>query len=84
MNPPIIIIENQIHEAWKNAVLKLSDNQWEIWNLIVQINNPFPINEDFYKSLTKFSKIEKIKSPKQVAYTIFPSSIESINNDNDG
>jgi len=74
MNIPIVISEKSFQVAWAKAVKELSLNKWEAWNVIVQIDNPELINNDFNILLNEFAKSKNFLPPKHVAHTIFPQS----------
>ena len=72
MNEPITIISDSFQSAWANAVIKLKENNWDFWNLVVQIQNIELINTEYHKRITEFAKSSGMILPNQVAYTIFP------------
>jgi len=77
MNRPIVICEDSFQIAWAQAVIKLHENHWEAWNVIVQIEHPKLFNKNFNKLLDYFVKKynkqnDNLMSPKHVAHTIFP------------
>jgi len=77
MNIPILINEISFQIAWAKAVKILSDNSWNMWNIIVQINNPELFDKGSDDLLTSFAKKNNIIIPKHVAHTIFPQSFYS-------
>lgn len=77
MNKPIVICEDSFQKAWAQAIVKLSKNHWEAWNVIVQINRPELYKKDINRLLECFvkkynTKEDKLIPPKHVAHTIFP------------
>ena len=72
MNEPITIISDSFQSAWADAVKKLKENNWDFWNLVVQIQNIEFINTEYHKRITEFAKSSGMILPNQVAYTIFP------------
>lgn len=72
MNEPILISSPSFQNAWAEAIIRLKENRWEIWNLVVQITNPPEIDEQYHKKITTFAKANALILPDQVAYTIIP------------
>ena len=72
MNSPTIVTAPSFQTAWANAILMLSESKWDLWNLVVQIENPELIEDTIHKSMCAFSKENGLIGPDQVAYTIFP------------
>jgi hypothetical protein len=72
MTTPFLVQENSFQKAWIKAVKHLSQNHWNSYNLVVQFLDPFCIDDDLHKKVEEFSKEIDIRSPKDVAYTIFP------------
>jgi thymidylate synthase len=72
MNTPIVICEMNFQEAWRKACIILSENNWELWDVIVEVQKPLNIDEDYNEVVTKFAKDHRLIKPKDVAYTIFP------------
>lgn len=72
MNVPIQIVAPNFQLAWANAISRLKENHWSVWNLVVQIENPCECDLDFHALLTSFAKQNNLITPKQVAFTIFP------------
>ncbi|MEL1135559.1 thymidylate synthase [Desulfitobacterium sp. THU1] len=73
MNPPQLIIEESFQTAWAKAIIALSKNRWELWNLVVQIKNPSMLNSTMHEEMRKFAlSHKKLIEPDKVAYTIFP------------
>lgn len=72
MNKPVLISSSNFQDAWAEAIIKLKENRWTIWNLVVQITNPLEINQQYHEEVTAFAKSQSLIPPNQVAYTIFP------------
>jgi len=77
MNKPIVICEDSFQRAWAQAIVSLYTNNWEAWNVIVQIENPELYNRNINKQLEDFVKRNKTNKnklipQKHVAHTIFP------------
>lgn len=72
MNKPIVICEESFQKAWSEVCHELSKNNWELWDVIVEIGNPLFINMNYDKLITEFAKEHNLIKPKDVAYTIFP------------
>lgn len=72
MNKPILISSSNFQSAWAEAIIKLKENRWTIWNLVVQIANPSEIYGQYHREVTKFAKENNLIPPDQVAYTIIP------------
>ena len=77
MNSPIVICEKSFQLTWAKAIIALSDNNWDAWNIIVQIDKPEYFYGNFHDLLENFSKKNKLISPKHVAHTIFPQTFYS-------
>lgn len=72
MNDPFVIKNSSFQQTWVNAVEHLSVNNWKYFNLIIQITDPCIFDITTHNSITQFSKMINIRTPKDVAYTIFP------------
>jgi len=72
MSLPILISSDSFQEAWLVATTKLSENHWEIWNIVTHIKNPLIFDGTFHQKMDVFSKGNNILNPKAVCYTIFP------------
>lgn len=72
MNHPHIIIADNFQKGWADAVIYLKSCGWDAWNLIVQIENSIKIKQTVDDKVTDFAKELRIKTPRQVVYTIFP------------
>ncbi|WP_313164658.1 hypothetical protein [Sedimentibacter sp.] len=83
MNRPIVICEDNFQEAWIKVCIELSKNKWELWDVVVEIENPLLFNMEYDKLVTGFSKMHQLIRPKDVAYTIFPYGFYEINRDSD-
>jgi len=74
MNKPIVICEDSFQRAWAQAFLELSANQWDAWNIVVQINQPELFNNEINTLFENFANNNNLISPKHVAHTIFPQT----------
>lgn len=83
MNKPIVICEENFQVAWRKACISLSENKWELWDIIVEIENPLLINLDYNEYVTQFAKEHNLIKPRDVAYTIFPYGIYELNRDSE-
>lgn len=74
MNTPIliVIVKESFQEAWIEIVTYLSENKWQIFNLMVNIQNPDLLEETLHQKFTNFARKNGLIKPKDVAYTIFP------------
>lgn len=72
MNNPVLIESETICEAWSQAIFSLVENKWELWDLIVRINNPICFDERLHNRLTEFARKHGLIEPTKVCYTIFP------------
>jgi thymidylate synthase len=72
MNKPIVICENSFQVAWAQAILALTDNHWDAWNIVVQIDHPELFDKYIHNLLENFAKRNNLISQKHVAHTIFP------------
>ena len=75
IDEPRIIAQSSFQMAWKEAVSSLSRNNWELYNLIVRINNPSMFDDDFHQKVKTFCHNNSLLYPKDVAYTIFPHGL---------
>jgi thymidylate synthase len=89
MNKPIVICEDSFQIAWAQAIIKLHLNNWEAWNVIVQIDSPTFFNKDINNQLEYFVERNKTHKnglipQKHVAHTIFPQRffIDGISREN--
>ena len=73
MNNPVLVIEEDFSRAWANAIVELSNNNWDAWNYVVTIHNPEIINDTAVSKLTEFAENKKLITPSKVQHTIFPS-----------
>jgi hypothetical protein len=64
--------------AWKEAMSALSRNQWEVYNLVVQIEDPCAFDEQFHQEVEQFCRLHGLLGPRHVAYTIFPRRLYRI------
>ena len=84
MNSPSLIISDSFQEAWAEAIIKLNEHKWEMYNLFVNIKNPNNINSVLNDNISRFLKNYTSFSAKDVAYTIFPHTLyEDYNNKDD-
>lgn len=72
MNTPVLIEEEGFQYAWKEALLALEEHGWSLRNLIVSIQNPQYLDNDFNELVNTFCSEYGILLPKHSAYTIFP------------
>lgn len=73
---PNLITEEGFQNAWIKASRQLSENKWELRNLIVYINNNVDLmNNQIHNRYTELCNKMGILSPKAVAYTIFPHGL---------
>ena len=72
MNSPITIAATNFQAAWAEAVQRLSENKWDLWNLVVQIDNPEIVDNAIHKTMRSYCQENGLIGPDQVAYTIFP------------
>jgi thymidylate synthase len=74
MNKPIVICEDSFQNAWAQAFLKLHTNQWNAWNIVVQIEHPEFFDIKINSLFEDFTNNNNLISPKHVAHTIFPQT----------
>lgn len=72
MNTPIIVNASDFQGAWAQAIIKLEENKWSVWNLVVQIKAPGLIDRAIHTQTEDFARLHGLIKPNQVAYTIFP------------
>jgi thymidylate synthase len=77
MNKPIMICEKSFQIAWARAIRELSNNGWDIWNVVVQIQQPELFDTSNNDLLEDFAKRNGLISQKHVANTIFPQTFFS-------
>ncbi len=75
INTPVSIIKPCFQTAWLEVVNLLSENRWELRNLIVHIENPTTFCQNFHQNISQFAKQNNLLGPKHVAYTIFPHNL---------
>lgn len=76
MNIPQIITEDSYQTAWARAIIALSQNHWEIWNMVVQIQDPSLQEATKHAQMCQFAyNHDNVIEPNKVAYTIFPFKI---------
>lgn len=81
INAPISFTKSCFQTAWLEVVKHLSENHWKLRNLVVQIENPTLLCNDFHNKVYDFTKQVAILGPKDVAYTIFPHNLYKRKND---
>lgn len=72
MKEPILIQADGFQEAWAKAVKTLSENHWELWDLVVRIESVNNWDAAYNLEYKHFAKSRSLLSPKDVAYTICP------------
>lgn len=72
-----MITSQSFQESWVEAVNRLSQNQWCLWNLIVHIIDPTLFAPSINHKLNIFADTNGFVRPKGVAYTIFPHKFYS-------
>lgn len=72
INPPTTVCGTSFQLAWKDALRTLSVNGWELYNLVVQIQQPAAFDASFHATVEQFAAANSLLGPKHVAYTIFP------------
>lgn len=74
MNTPLIISEDSFQKAWAKAIIALSQNNWELWDLIINIRNPVMFDQNIQEEMRQFAinHSDDMIEPNKVAYTIFP------------
>lgn len=83
MNKPIIICKEGFQNAWRDVCIRLKENKWELWDIIVEIENPLLINQEYHECVTEFAKEHNLVKPRDVAYTIFPYGIYELSRDSE-
>ena len=69
---PRTIVQSSFQLAWLEALRALSNNQWQLRNLVVHASDPSAFDDGFHKQVTEFCRRHQLLGPKHVAYTIFP------------
>ena len=75
------ILGESFHEAWLQAIKYLSASRWESRNLVVQISHPEAFHTEIHQKIEQYvndcnkRRKDKLLTPKQVAYTIFPHEL---------
>ena len=72
INPPVTIRRPSFQLAWLDALGQLSTSGWELYNLVVHIEQPAVLDGSFHAEIERFSAANSLLRPKDVAYTIFP------------
>ncbi|OGW17864.1 MAG: hypothetical protein A3G93_02125, partial [Nitrospinae bacterium RIFCSPLOWO2_12_FULL_45_22] len=68
-------VKESFQEAWTDVANFLCKSGWEIQNLIVRVQNPTLFDIKLNKKFIKFAVDNNLKTPKAVAYTIFPHKL---------
>jgi len=72
MNDPVTIDAIGFQNAWAQAINKLHDNDWALWDLVVRIKNPSYMDKNIHDVVESFAIANNRVPPNKVAYTIFP------------
>ena len=72
MQPPLVVVAPTIQSAYLRALAVLRDAGWQRFNLVVQVDDPEAFDEAEHLRLEALAAECGCKTPKQVAYTIFP------------
>lgn len=73
MNTPLLISEDSFQNAWAKAIIALSQNNWELWDMIINIRNPLILDQNIQEEMRQFAiNHSDMIEPNKVAYTIFP------------
>jgi len=75
MDLPHVIEAENIKIAYYNAIEFLSNNHWQYFNLIVQVEKPNAFNIENVEEFTEFYRSIGGLTPKVVASTIFPEGM---------
>jgi len=75
MNQPIVITDESYQVAWAKVIIELQKNQWDLWNLVVQIEDPTINDERVTGDLCEFAEINGLITPERVEHTIFPTRL---------
>lgn len=75
MTTPHLIEQKSFQTAWLSAVDHLSSVGWSTYNLIVSITQPSQLDAHLHADVGAFCTDRGLKTPKQVAYTIFPDGL---------
>lgn len=72
---PHLIEADNLGEAWLAVCSYVLANHNEVRNLMVTIDDPISIGPVLHASIDAFCRSERLPTPKQVAYTIFPKGL---------
>lgn len=75
MDTPTLILGETFQAAWLKAANHLRTNNWDVWNLVVQITDPTSYDKSVNKRFKNFADDNNRITPKGVAYTIFPHKL---------
>jgi thymidylate synthase len=75
MNQPILITQTSFQLAWKDVISQLSIHNWDLYNLVVHIEDPTGFEICFHGEVGRFGSQHSLLGPKDVAYTIFPHGL---------
>ncbi len=75
MNQPLVITDESYQIAWAKAIIELKRNNWDIWNLVVQIKNPTLNDDRITGILCEFAGTHGLITPEHVEHTIFPTRL---------
>lgn len=74
MRAPRLVQGLTMQDAYLNALAALKEEHWDAFNLVVQVEDPTAFDDAIHARIVKLAKDCEVKTPKQVASTIFPES----------
>ena len=75
MNIPHLITNECFQQCWIEATKLIQENKWNMFNLVVQIQNPHIIDKNLHQDIDSFFRSCGLLTSKQVAWTIFPDKL---------
>ena len=75
INEPVQVVSEGFQLAWLEVTRRLAESYWELRNVVVHIKRPGAMDIAFNETVTAFARAQRLLTPKQVAYTIFPHKL---------
>lgn len=75
INEPVAISKDGFQETWLDVVRLLVGSQWETRNLVVHIRDTRLLDQSLHRRMSDFAEQLELRSPRDVAYTIFPHGL---------
>lgn len=79
IDEPTQIVADSFQDAWITAARLLRENQWDLRNLVVQIQDTSLFDAAVHQRVCDFTNNVGVLGPKHVAYTLFPHGLAKRN-----